>query len=82
MLAEKFIIYLEALRTSEQYQDGSVRMPSASPRLPLASQEVKEKRLPRLAAFFNALTIPHRQRTRLSTTPAAVAADETRLDIR
>jgi len=34
MLAEKFIIYLEALRQSEQYQDGSVRVASTSSHVP------------------------------------------------
>ena len=34
MLAEKFIIFLEALRKSERYQDGSIRVASTSPHVP------------------------------------------------
>jgi hypothetical protein len=35
MLAEKFMLVLEALRRSEQNQDGSVRVKSTSPHVPV-----------------------------------------------
>jgi hypothetical protein len=35
MLAEKFILVLEALLTISQYPDGSVRIKSSSPHVPV-----------------------------------------------
>jgi hypothetical protein len=44
MLAEKFILYLEALIRSPAHSDGSPRIVSSSPHVPVTLQRGTEKR--------------------------------------
>jgi hypothetical protein len=48
MLAEKFILILEALLRSNQYSDGSVRVQSRSPHVPITlTKEISAAPRPR-----------------------------------
>jgi hypothetical protein len=42
MLAEKFILFLEALLKSNRYPDGSVRARSSSPHVPIEPPQAKK----------------------------------------
>jgi hypothetical protein len=44
MLAEKFILILEALIRGNQYADGSVRVQSRSPHVPIKYRQVGNRR--------------------------------------